>query len=276
MNVPMLMQLMLAQDAKPADSKSLISYIHDGGPVGYVILCLSFVAVALIVRNLIQIRAVKLAPPEAVHRLDVMLRENDVNGAVAFCLAPENDSFLTRLFGTALTRCSRSPFGFLELKSALEEAGFKEVERLHRSNDGIGLIAGLGPMLGLLGTVLGMIGAFYTLGKLEGAARSQQLAGYMAIALTTTAMGLVVAIPCTAAFALFRRRIEGLVDQVSGITEELAGHVEQAGGGGGAAVAPRPTRPHGAVAGGGAGHQAPGAHGGRAMPEPVRGGGVRP
>jgi biopolymer transport protein ExbB len=234
--------LMLAQEAlgQEVPSRSLIQYIHDGGTVTYFLVLLSMVAVALIIRNLIVIRADRLAPPEEFERLESLLRGNDIVGAVAFASAPENGSFMTRVFGAALLRCSRSPFGFLELRSALEESGQRETDRIHRFNEGIGIIAAVAPMLGLLGTVIGMIGAFSAIGTLEGAARSHQLAASMSLALISTAVGLLVAIPCTVAFTLFRRRIDTLVAEVSDRIEHLSRNIEQAGA---EPVAARPARP---------------------------------
>jgi biopolymer transport protein ExbB len=133
------------------------------------------------------------------------------------------------MFESALVRCARSPFGFLELKSALEESGQRQVDRLTKMTDGVGLVAALGPMLGLLGTVFGMVGAFRTIGELEGASRSSELAKYMSHALVTTALGLVVAIPCTAAFTVFKRRIDRLAGELGQKAEELASYVQGKG-----------------------------------------------
>jgi biopolymer transport protein ExbB len=218
-----------AQAAKEIPSRSILQYIQDGGLISYVLVAISFVAMSLIVRNILMLRQSKLAPPEDFQRLDQLLRENDIEGALALCRSPEHDSFLTRVFGSALLRCSRSPFGFLELRTALEESGQREADRLHRANDGVGIIAAIGPMLGLLGTVIGMIGAFMTIGTLEGPARSQKLAEFMSLALVNTAEGLIVAIPCTVAFSLFRRRIDHLVGEIAERIEALTRTLEQMG-----------------------------------------------
>lgn len=220
---------MLGQEGESTAVKSLWQYILSGGPIGMVIILLSVVAVALIVLHLIRVRRERMLPEALVLELDRLLQVNDVKTAAEVCRNPANESFLARVMGSALDRCSRSPFGFLELRSALEEAGQRETDKLYRSTDGIGLIAALGPMLGLLGTVVGMIGAFGTIGDSEASARSQQLAGFMAIALVTTAEGLLVAIPCTAAFTMFRRRIDRLVGEAGEVVELLASRLETTG-----------------------------------------------
>jgi biopolymer transport protein ExbB len=134
----------------------------------------------------------------------------------------------------------------MEIRTALEESGQREADRLNRSVDLIGLIAAVAPMLGLLGTTIGMIGAFNSIGALEGAARSRALAGFMSLALVNTAQGLAVAIPCTAAFSLLRKRLDGLVSQAGEVIENLAVYIENPATAGGAhksaaRPAPRPA-----------------------------------
>jgi biopolymer transport protein ExbB len=257
----MLRAYVLAQDntgtAPPAPAtKTLLEYIRSGGFIGAVLICLSIIAVTLLIMHLIQVRRTQLIPVEAATELQRLFRENDIQGAIRYC--ERGDSFLTRVFYAALARCARSPFGFMEIRSALEESGQREADRLNRSTDLIGLIAALGPMLGLLGTVLGMIGAFAAISALEGAARSRELAGFMSLALVNTAEGLAVAIPCTAAFSILRRRLDRLVSDAGEVVENLAVYIENPSGEKAAArrpVAP-PARPA-AMAQGAMGAKAP-------------------
>jgi len=225
----------LAQ-AGEGSGKSLLEYVRSGREIGVVIILLSFVAVGLIITQFVRIRLSRLAPDRVREALEEMMSKRDVRGAIAYCQDPENDSFLSRVLGAALVRCSRSPFGFLELKSAIEEAGQQETARLYRATDAIGVIASIAPMLGLLGTVVGMVGAFDTISVTEGVTKPDQLAGSISQALITTVMGLIVAIPTTAAYAFLRNRIDSLVALVAEMTDEMAVHVEAGGG-------QRPQRP---------------------------------
>lgn len=214
---------------------SLLQYVVAGGTVGYVIIMLSVVALGLSIAHFLEVRREKLTPPQVAEDLARLLRENDVASAFQYCAQEVNDSYLTRVFHGALRRCGTSPFGMLELRAALEESAMRQTDRLHRSTDAIGLIAAVCPMLGLLGTVFGMIGAFSTIGADEGATRSKELAGFMSLALVSTAQGLVVAIPCTAAFQFYKRRIDRLTGDAGDVIEQLAGIVEQSAG------APKPA-----------------------------------
>jgi biopolymer transport protein ExbB len=216
-----------AQDGTaPPAAKTALDYLISGGPVGGLLILLSILGLALIIVHAVQARLAALAPPDLVLRLEQSLKAGDIPATLAICDDKENECFLTRVIGSGIRRCSRSALGFLEIRSALEDAGVREIERLSRITDALGLIAAVGPMLGLLGTVFGMIGAFTSISDLDGAARSRELAGFMSLALVTTAMGLAVAIPCTVAWSVARRRVERLAGEVGEIAEGLATYIE--------------------------------------------------
>ncbi|MFI4872785.1 MAG: MotA/TolQ/ExbB proton channel family protein [Phycisphaerales bacterium JB058] len=223
--------------------KSILQHIASGGPIGLIIILLSFAAVALVVMHSIQIRLVKLAPPEQFDKLRDLLARRELDSARAYCDSESHDSFLTRVIGSALTRCARSPFGLLEFRGALEESGRDQVGRLYRSTEGLSLIVTVAPMLGLLGTVLGMVGAFNTLGSSSGGfAKPDELASSIAVALITTVLGLVVAIPVSAALVFFRNRIDSVTSEVAVMTEELLGLVESHQSNAQRGPAPQPAR----------------------------------
>lgn len=214
--------LVLAADAAaPAGgTRTLLDYVQAGGVVGYVLLTISVAALSLVIFNFFQLRLGRMAPVDIVMEINRLMREGDVAGVNRVCADPAADCFLTRVLRGAIGRCQGSPFGFLEIRTALEESGQRELDTVSRPTDALGLIASLGPMMGLLGTVIGMIGAFATIGEAEGAARSQMLATYMSLALVTTAEGLIVAIPCTFAYALFKKRTERLGSRIGDMFEE--------------------------------------------------------
>lgn len=224
--------------------KTLWEYILAGGPIGYILIVMSIVAFAIWIVLFLELQLNRLAPADVREQLGRLFREGNTAEALRYCQRPDNNSFLARLFGGALLRCSRSQFGFLEVRTALEESGARQVERLYRTCDWVALIAALGPMLGLLGTVFGMIGAFGSISKLQGAARSEELAGFMSLALVNTAMGLAVAIPCTMMYAIFRRKIDSLTERVAEIAEGMVVDLEsrptQAERGPAKAITPRP------------------------------------
>lgn len=224
--------LVLAQAGEPAQEesgKSLLEHVLSGGPVGYIILLLSFAAAALVIMHIIQIRLDRLAPPVLFEQLREALSKRDLARTARICSSPDNSCFLTRVIGSAVARASSSPFGTLEFRNAVEQAGQDEVARLYRSTDGLALIAAVAPMLGLFGTVIGIVGAFDQLGAASGGfARPDLLASNISIALITTALGLALAIPANAALTLFRNRIDSVASQIARMTEELLLSVDAA------------------------------------------------
>ncbi len=210
---------------------SWASTIMKGGPVGFIIIGLSLVALALVVMHFLQIRRSSLLPEDQLKLIEEMLSNGEVESALTYCVDPENDSYLTRILATGLLRYQRSAFGPFELKNALEEAGEDQTSRLFRSTDALGLIGTIAPLLGLLGTVLGMVGAFETIGQTASNTHSA-LAVNISEALITTMLGLVLAIPCVTLFSFFRNRIEGLSTEASSEIERLVLHLEEAQGNG--------------------------------------------
>jgi biopolymer transport protein ExbB len=216
----------LAAAVPSGSEKTLLTYIAESREVGLLIIVLSLFVTAVIITQLFSIRLGRLAPDDHIDNLDRLLAAHDVRGAIEYCEADGNRSFLTRVLGGALIRCARSPFGYLELKNAVEELGEQEVARLQRMTDIVGLVASIAPMLGLLGTVVGMVGAFDTISAVEGPVRPDNLAGNISEALITTVMGLIVAIPCTAIYTFLRNKIDALVAEIGEIIERLTTHIE--------------------------------------------------
>jgi biopolymer transport protein ExbB len=235
----------LAADAAaaPETQRSLWQYIQEGGILAYILIAVSVLALGLIIMLAIETQLARMAPQEAILAIGRCFRDGNTNEAVRYCQAAENNCFLTRIFGGALLRCGRSQFGTLEMRTALEESGRREVERMYRQTDFVGMIAQVGPMLGLLGTVFGMIGAFSSISGQQGAARSAALAGYMSLALVNTALGLGVAIPCTIAYGILRRRVDAMSERVADIAEGLATELDARPAARSPQPAPRPAAP---------------------------------
>lgn len=245
--------------APVVETKSLVGYIAAGGVVALILLLLSGMALALVIASAVMIRRAALIKPGVATSLDTVLRERRVDQALQICRATENDCALTRIVAAGLAKARSGQFGALEAKPAMEEAGSREADKLDRLSYAIRIVADLAPMLGLLGTVIGIIKAFATIGVAEGASRSSQLSANMSEALVNTALGLAIAIPCLVAQAFFRRRAEGLMNEVGTVAEELLGSLSGSPGSGmgqsGAQFAGQPAAPRPVQAAANAAHQ---------------------
>lgn len=278
MTVPNLMPESFASPVLAAAAggggSSLLKFITGGGVIGYVILALSVVALAWTVFLLVSLRRTVLLPRPQVDAVSGMLRAGNAEAALVYTQQPANDSYFVRILGPGLQRLLRSPFGALDMREALQESGEEETARLYRATDGLGVIGAIAPLLGLLGTVQGMIGAFDTVatGAVNDAGYYERLAADISLALITTFQGLVVAIPVVALFTYFRNRIDAVSSAAGNVMERLIMDAELGGRGGSAGARVGAPGAGGAAGGGAAGAGgAPGtAHGGGAAMGGVR------
>ncbi|MBL9141885.1 MAG: MotA/TolQ/ExbB proton channel family protein [Phycisphaerae bacterium] len=222
--------------AAPSGGHTLIKFVVGGGVIGYVILALSVVGMAWVVYLLLALRRTVLLPREQIDRVGSLLKSGNAEGALAYSTDEANDSFFTRIVAPGLQRLLRSPFGALDMREALQESGEEETARLYRATDGLGVIAAIAPLLGLLGTVQGMIGAFDTVatGAVNDAGYYERLASDISLALITTFQGLVVAIPVVAMFTYFRNRIDAVASAAGNVMERMINDAEAGGRGGSA------------------------------------------
>ena len=109
---------------------------------------------------------------------------------------------------------------FESIEKSLEEMGDEEAVKLHQKIGWLSVISNVAPMMGLLGTVMGMVGAFRVIATSKNPDPSE-LANGISMALLTTLVGLIVAIPTTAAFAYLRNNLVRSVIEVGAIVEDL-------------------------------------------------------
>ncbi|MBA2113428.1 MotA/TolQ/ExbB proton channel family protein [Bremerella alba] len=203
------------------EEKTLLDTLMDGGTVGVLIGLLSMVAIGFIVEHFLTIRKSVLMPEGVAFELEEMIAQGRVDEALEICKNPEHESLLTYVVQAGLERFRGAEFGFAEYKAAVEEAGEDQTAKLYRKTEVLGLIGSIAPMLGLTGTVLGMIKAFNTIASSGGAPKPEDLAGSIGQALVTTLLGLVVAIPAMVAYSYFGNRIDSLVAEVGKRVEQI-------------------------------------------------------
>jgi biopolymer transport protein ExbB len=207
---------------QPEDkTRSLLDTLIEGGFVGLLIGLLSVVALGFIIEHFISIRKSTLMPDIVANELETLIHEGKVEQAMEACNDPQNESLIADVVLSGLERYQASEFGFAEYKAAVEEAGEDQTGRLYRKTEVLGVIGSIAPMLGLTGTVLGMIEAFNMIASKGGAAQPDELAGGIGKALVTTLMGLIVAIPAMIAFSYFRNKIDSIVAETGKRVEQI-------------------------------------------------------
>jgi biopolymer transport protein ExbB len=212
-----------------AASGSLLKFITDGGIIGYVIVAISVVALAVGAAQFAMIRRSTLLPRALIDACRREVQAGRVQRAIELCRDPARTCYIGRILAAGLSRAGSGALGLLQVREAMQEAGDAETGRLYRWTDAIAVIASVAPLLGLLGTVQGMIGAFEGVasGAVNDAAYYESLASNISLALITTFQGLVVAIPCTAAHVFLRNRIEASAAEAGEVAESFAELLEQ-------------------------------------------------
>ena len=201
--------------------QTLLDMIKAGGWVGHIIILLSMISVGFMVEHALTIRKTILMPDPVVEELDQLISQGKIDEAMEACRVPENHSLFSNVVLAGLERYKGSEFGFAEYKAAVEEAGEDQTARLYRKTEVLSVIGSIAPMLGLLGTVTGMIRAFNAIVAKQGMAQPQDLASGISEALVTTVEGLVVAIPTMCVFTYFRSRIDSLVAEAGKRVEQV-------------------------------------------------------
>lgn len=186
-----------------------------GGVIGLIIAALSVAMVALIVEHLLTIRRRALMPDGLAEEAHSLIQQGLFKQAEQRCR--ERPSFLGYVLSAGLAEVG---LGYSAVEKAMEDASTEQAARLFRKIEYLSVIGTIAPMLGLLGTVWGMILAFMEF-ELKANPQVAELAPGIYKALVTTLLGLGVAVPALASFAIFRNRIDELVAEASLLAEHV-------------------------------------------------------
>lgn len=174
-----------------------------GWPIWFLIVA-SFITVALIVERALSLRRQRIIPPGALEEILTLHRNRQLSGEMI--LRIERSSPLGRVLAGGL-RHENEPRELM--KEALEESGRSVAHDLERFLPALGTLATVSPLLGLFGTVIGMIEIFGSQGS--AGTNPQQLAYGISVALYNTALGIAVAIPALIAYRIYRSRVDGFL-----------------------------------------------------------------
>jgi len=180
----------------------------------WVFFLISVIFVALLVMNIMNARRDNVVPLHLVESFEACLEENKVQDA--YDLAKEDESFLGKVLSAGLEKVS---MGYEKAIEAMQEVGEEENMKLDHRLSYLALIGTLSPMIGLFGTVDGMIRSFSVIAIQGGTPDAAELATGISTALFTTLVGLAIAIPAIASFNILRNRVDRLALEV-GITSE--------------------------------------------------------
>lgn len=198
-----------------AQSESLASIIMGSGVIGllfYAVLAVfSIAALAIILERLVNLRRDKVVSPALVERLLQLVRSGQATKENLESLCRGNTTPLAIILEAGVLRAGRP---ISEVEKGVEEAAAWELYGLRARHRFLSVIATVAPLVGLLGTVVGMIIAFRVSAS-QGLGKGEMLARGIYIALLTTAIGLMIAIPCLMFAAWFNTRIDSFIREIN-------------------------------------------------------------
>lgn len=214
-----------AADAAAGET-SYLAWVFEALGVSYMLifLGLSFTLVALFVMNLITSARSKVCPVHLVEDFEEMLDNKQYQDA--YELAKEHESVLGSVLSAGLAKLSA---GYPQAIEAMQEIGEEENMKLEHRLSYMALIGTISPMVGLFGTVHGMISAFQVIATGGSTPEASELAGGISTALFTTLLGLAIAIPAIAVYNILKNRVARLMLEVGILSEGLMGRFEGVG-----------------------------------------------
>ncbi len=207
-------------DADQESTTGLGDILYGGSIINLTVWILIFITsaatLALIAITLMNIQRDKLMPDELVEGVRASLDEGDLNGAMETCEA--NPGPLSSILMVGFANITE---GYEVIQEAVASSAEMENEKLMQQVNYLNLCGQIAPMLGLLGTVLGMVRAFAGLAQATGAAQSAALASAISTALWTTAVGLLIAVPAIVGYTLIRNYATRLILEIEATVLDL-------------------------------------------------------
>ncbi len=199
-------------------TQSLLGMLRDGGILMVPIGICSFVLLVFVFERSIALRRGRVIPRPFVRRFLEQLRAGQLTREDAVRLCEENLSPVAQVLGAAARKWGRPS---VEIEQAVIDAGERVTNELRRYIRLFNAISTISPLLGLLGTVFGMISAFNSIVHSQAMGRAELLAGGIAMALLTTAAGLCVAIPALIAYLYFISRVDRLIMAIDAYGQQV-------------------------------------------------------
>ncbi|QDU25761.1 Biopolymer transport protein ExbB [Anatilimnocola aggregata] len=209
----------VAPPAPPQEAtKSLLTTFHDGGPVMYPIAVCSFLLVIFVCERFVSLRRGQVVPKPFVTRIFEQLREGQLDREQAIALCEKNGSPVALVLAGGFKKWGRTA---VEVEQAVLDSGERVANQLRKYLRLFNGISQVAPLLGLLGTVMGMISSFNAISASQESGQREMMASGIAEALITTAAGMLIAIPALLAYLHFVSRVDQLVTEIDSHGQKL-------------------------------------------------------
>ncbi len=190
--------------------------MRSGGGVMILLAFLSVAGLGLIIYYFLTMKTERLLPKKFLEKVLAVLEKKRTQEARMLCSS--NNNLIANIVETGLSHVGRDQE---VIKEAIQDEGRRSIEDLRQKLSYLADIAAIAPMVGLLGTVLGMIQAFNVIAFQAGAVKPVLLASGISKAMVTTATGLIIAIPAMIFYSYFRGKIRDIVSRMEDISTEI-------------------------------------------------------
>lgn len=207
-----------AEGTAPPEKKNLLQWAWEAsGIIGLCLLIISIYMTALVIRLFMEMRVNEAVPPALIEGLEALIRDREFQKAYDACR--DNDSFLARLVRTGVANL---PNGRPEAKEAMNGMAEEIVTGMEQRVSYLAIIGQLGPMIGLVGTIAGMISSFREIATAAGSQPKPELvARGISMALFITLEGVALAVPAIFFYSFFRNRIAVLNMEASRVADRV-------------------------------------------------------
>jgi biopolymer transport protein ExbB len=203
-------------------TRNLLSIIKDGGYLMFPLLACSFTLLVFAFERAISLRGGRVIPSPFVKRFLHQLETGQLDKEQALLICSENNSPVSNIFAAAAKKWGRPA---VEMEQSIMDAGERAANELRRFIRIFNGLATISPLLGLLGTVFGIIRAFNDIAVSDAMGRMEMLSTGISEALLTTAMGLSVAIPAVCVYMYFTSCVDRLVMRFDALGQEIVGMI---------------------------------------------------
>jgi len=194
----------------------MIDVLLKGGPILWIILALAIPVLAIVVERLLYFRRIATDEDKLFARVKTAVEKGHYDEALAIC-----DTVEAPLGGLIRAGIENRTLPDAELKEAVRDAAIRELPQIEHTIQAVNVIAGISPLMGLLGTVSGIISSFNILGQFGAVSDPSVLAKGISEALLTTAAGIVIAVPSMIAYAWLSGKANSVIGRLEGQANDL-------------------------------------------------------
>ena len=191
--------------------KAIVDFFQDGGVFMYPIMIVLAIGIAIAIERYMYLSIIKRNNKKLLKKLLPLLQSGDFNGA--FSVVSNSNHAVSRMLGQGLTRMKTAEHRD-EIETAMEESMMETIPQIEKRTHYLAMFANIATLLGLLGTIIGLIKAFTAVAAVDPALKGEILSTSISVAMNTTAFGLMTAIPLLFIYTVLQTKTTEIIDSL--------------------------------------------------------------